>query len=245
MWAWNANTAVLAERGDQTTEGLVRSAIAYCRERGISFWEPVFSWNLAVYLIRKAGRHAEGLALMRPALAAHQATGSGNSVAVMFATVAEGCLGVGDLEDASAAVRAGLERVSVGDDHWGEPDLYRMSAELALARPTADSPRPRRSSPRRSSAARNTDQTACRVARGDGAGAAVAAAGPPPRCHPSDERSLQPVHRSAGDLRPRRRKGSAGQPRKSGFGSNASCPKTDDFFSCSSERSSFVRSVRL
>ena len=33
---------------------------------------------------------------------------------------------------------AGLERVSVGDDHWGEPDLYRMSAELALARPAPD-----------------------------------------------------------------------------------------------------------
>ena len=136
MWAWNANTAVRAERGDDTTEALVRSAIAFGRERGIPFWEPVVRWNLAVYFIRKAGKHAEGLALLRPALVDHQATGSGNSVAIMFATLAEGCIAVGDLKEAAAAIRAGLERVSVNGDHWGEPDLHRMSAELALAGPT-------------------------------------------------------------------------------------------------------------
>jgi len=140
MWAWNATTAVRAERGDPTTEGLVRSAIAFCHERGIPFWEPVFSWNLAVYFIRQAGKHAEGLALIRPGLLEHQATGSGASVAVMLAALAEGCIGVGDLENASAAIRAGLERVSVSDDHWGEPELHRMSAELALAGPTPDEP---------------------------------------------------------------------------------------------------------
>ena len=138
MWAWNASTAVRAERGDHTTEGLVRSAIAFGRERGIPVWEPVLSWNLSVYFIRKAGKPAEGLKLLRPALSEHQATGSGNSMAIMFATLAEGCIGVGDLDEALAAIRAGLERVSVGDDHWGEPDLYRMSAELALALPTPD-----------------------------------------------------------------------------------------------------------
>jgi adenylate cyclase len=58
----------------------------------------------------------------------------------MFATLAEGCIGVGNLEDASAAIRAGLERVSVSDDHWGEPELHRMSGELALAGPTPDEP---------------------------------------------------------------------------------------------------------
>jgi class 3 adenylate cyclase/predicted ATPase len=140
MWAWNANTAVRAERGDAATEELVRSAIAFGRERGIPFWEPVLSWNLSVYFIRKAGKPAEGLALLRPALSEHQATGSGNSVAIMFATLAEGCIGVGDLDDASAAIQAGLERVSVSDDHWGEPELYRISAELALAGPTRDEP---------------------------------------------------------------------------------------------------------
>jgi class 3 adenylate cyclase/predicted ATPase len=138
MWAWNANTAVLAERGDVTTEGLVRSAITFCRERGIPFWEPVFSWNLALYFIRTAGRHTEGLAVIRAALSEHQATGSGNSLVIMFATLAEGCIAVGELEEASAAITAGLEHVSVSDDHWGEPELHRMSAELALAGPTPD-----------------------------------------------------------------------------------------------------------
>ena len=28
----------------------------------------------------------------------------------------------------------------MSDDHWGEPELYRMSAELALAGPTPDEP---------------------------------------------------------------------------------------------------------
>jgi hypothetical protein len=110
----------------------------FCRERGIPYWEPVFTWNLAFYVMRTAGNHAEGLALIRPALAEHQAMGSGNSVAIMYATLAEGCIGVGALDDAAMAIRAGLERVSESDDHWGEPELYRMSAELSLAGPTPD-----------------------------------------------------------------------------------------------------------
>ena len=43
--------------------------MAFGRERGIPFWEPALSWNLAVYFIRKAGKLAEGLALLREAIA--------------------------------------------------------------------------------------------------------------------------------------------------------------------------------
>jgi adenylate cyclase len=138
MWAYTANALVRAERGDAATEPVVRSAISYCRERGIPFWEPVCLWSLAYYLVRTSGKYAEGLALARQALADHQATGSRTNVSMMLSTIAQGCLGIGALEDAAAAIRSGLENARATDNHFGEPELHRMAAELALAGPAPD-----------------------------------------------------------------------------------------------------------
>jgi predicted ATPase len=56
----------------------------------------------------------------------------------MLATLAEGSLRVDSLDEADAAIRAGIENVRVTGNHHGESELYRMAAALALAWPSPD-----------------------------------------------------------------------------------------------------------
>lgn len=112
--------------------------MTFCRERGVPFWEAMQSWYLGAYLVQRQSRFEEGVALIRDAISLHRAAGNGNNLAQMLANLAEAYVGLGQLDEAVLAIREGLEWVDSSDEHFGEPELYRVSAGLALAFPVPD-----------------------------------------------------------------------------------------------------------
>jgi class 3 adenylate cyclase/tetratricopeptide (TPR) repeat protein len=137
-WGYAVLGTLFWVRGNEGTDQILRSGLTFCRERGVPYWENMYSWYLGGYRVQRQGRFEEGVALIRDAISAHRAAGNGNCLPQMLANLAEAYLGLDQLDEASSAIREGLECVDSNDEHLGEPDLYRLSAELALARPTPD-----------------------------------------------------------------------------------------------------------
>ena len=103
-------------------------AIALSTEQGLPFWlaagESCRGWLLA-----EQGQVEEGIAQIRQAMAAYQATGAEVHWCIQsLVALAEVCLKVGRTEEGLSALAEATDSMNSHEERWLEAELYRLAA---------------------------------------------------------------------------------------------------------------------
>lgn len=112
-------------------------ALEYCTEEAYVFWitscQAAKGWGLS-----RAGRHDEGLPLLRTALAGMKAIGSDLIIPLFSGLYAESLTLAGEAEQALAVVEPQLQRARAAGAKTCEIDLHRIHGDVLLALRDAD-----------------------------------------------------------------------------------------------------------
>jgi predicted ATPase len=105
------------------------AAVALAREHGLRFCQAVGS-ALAGWALAVQGEHAAGLALLHQGLATWQQEGMRSMQTYLTALLVEAYLAAGRLDEALAAVGEGQGFAIEFNEHFYEPELYRLQGRL-------------------------------------------------------------------------------------------------------------------
>jgi class 3 adenylate cyclase/predicted ATPase len=124
-------------REEEAVEQAIGVAIKICDEQGFPFWG-LASTALRGSTLVERGQAAEGVAMMRPALASYLGIGG-----QLYSPELHGLLGVGlaqngRLDEALQTAADALRMVAQSQDRWWQAELHRLNGELLLRSPGGD-----------------------------------------------------------------------------------------------------------
>lgn len=129
-----AYAAILRQfvRDAATAKALAEEAIDLCAEHGFLYYE---TWGKIVLGWCRAGESdSGGIAQIGDGIGALQAAGVRRLLPYFHALLAEVQLQLGELPGAQHAINAGFDIVRITGECWWAPELWRLKAELSVAR---------------------------------------------------------------------------------------------------------------
>jgi tetratricopeptide (TPR) repeat protein len=115
------------------TQQAGEAQIAIAREQGFSFWEACGNLYRASGLVEQ-GRYQEAKDQIVSGLARFEAHGAGLGLAFYRSFLAEACLGLGELDEAQAALDSAAAAIETSNERFYEPEVLRLRGILAAKR---------------------------------------------------------------------------------------------------------------
>jgi tetratricopeptide (TPR) repeat protein len=120
-------------RDIQRTRELVETLISLCTEHEFPFWLAV-GMSLHGWALVMQGQGEEGIAQMEQGLAAFQHLNQESALPYYLALLGEAYGKVGQAEEGLSIVAMGLALADKTEEHFNEPELFRLKGELTLQR---------------------------------------------------------------------------------------------------------------